>query len=59
MRRTCNDPATDVQTLACNSTSYDPARLTLTVSAGQPLYLFVDGIDASKGVATVTVQITP
>jgi len=56
-RSQCTDPATDVQTLAC--TSYDPTKLTTTVTAGKPLWLFLDGIDGTKGTATVTVQITP
>ncbi|MGZ3419852.1 MAG: DUF4215 domain-containing protein [Polyangiales bacterium] len=58
-RKTCADPTTDVQTLACNSTSYDPTTLKTTVTAGTPIWIFVDGIDAAKGVATLTVQITP
>ena len=59
VRTTCNDPATDLQTATCSSTSYDPTRITLAVSAGRPLWLFVDGIDSTSGVATLTVQITP
>jgi cysteine-rich repeat protein len=58
-RTTCADPTTDVQTLTCSSTSYDPAKLKTTVTAGKPIWLFLDGIEAAKGVATVTVQITP
>jgi cysteine-rich repeat protein len=58
-RTTCSDPSTDVQTLACTSSSYEPAKLTMTVTAGRPVFLFLDGVDGAKGVATLTVQITP
>ena len=44
---------------ALSCTSYDPTKLTTTVTAGKPLWLFLDGIDGTKGTATVTVQITP
>ncbi len=55
-REDCLDAITQV---ACDASSSSGWTLSTPVSAGTPLYIFVDGLSNEFGVSTLTITVTP
>jgi cysteine-rich repeat protein len=55
-REDCTDVVTEI---SCDDTSSSGWKVSTPVSAGTPIYLFIDGLNGEFGVSTLNITVTP